>query len=77
MRAGPWKDGSRKEADMTETMENNTLTEMQFAHLGEGVIAYMREIGAEELMGSFPGIPNLKPGTKLWALFAAKASPSC
>jgi hypothetical protein len=56
-------------------MENNTLTEMQFAHLGEGVIAYMREIVAEELMGSFPGIPNLKPGTKLWALFAANGQP--
>jgi hypothetical protein len=26
-------------------------------------------------MGSFPGIPNLKPGTKLWALFAANGQP--
>jgi len=66
---------------MTENMEKNTtleanaLTEAQFAHLGEGVVAYMREIGAEELMGRFPGIPNLKPGTRLWALFAANGQP--
>jgi len=60
---------------MTENMENNTLTETQFAHLGEGVVAYMREIGADELMGRFPGIPSLTPGTKLWALFAANGQP--
>jgi hypothetical protein len=35
----------------------------------------MREIGADELMGRFPGIPNLTPGTKLWALFAANGQP--
>jgi hypothetical protein len=60
---------------MTENMEENALTETQFAHLGEGVVAYMREIGADELMGRFPGIPNLTPGTKLWALFAANGQP--
>ncbi|MGN6467586.1 MAG: DUF1150 family protein [Rhizobiaceae bacterium] len=66
---------------MTENMENNTaletdaLTEAQFAHLGEGVVAYMREIGAEELMGRFPNMPTLKPGTRLWALFAANGQP--
>jgi hypothetical protein len=26
-------------------------------------------------MGRFPGIPNLTPGTKLWALFAANGQP--
>ncbi|MDN5925771.1 MAG: DUF1150 domain-containing protein [Hyphomicrobiales bacterium] len=61
--------------EMTGNMGTNALTEIQFAHLGEGVIAYMREIGADELMGSFPGIPNLQAGTKLWALFAANGQP--
>lgn len=60
---------------MTDIVEKNALTETQFAHLGEGVVAYMREIGADELMGRFPGIPDLKPGTKLWALFAANGQP--
>ena len=60
---------------MTESIEKNTLTETQFAHLGEGVVAYMREIGSDELMGRFPGIPYLTPGTKLWALFAANGQP--
>jgi len=52
-----------------------TVTPAQLAHIGEGVLAYLREMDAEELRGKFPGIPELTPGTKLWALFAADGRP--
>ena len=51
------------------------LTEADLAHLGEGVVAYLREIGSDELKGKFPGLPDMVPGTKLWALFAANGQP--
>ncbi len=60
---------------MTELEQKITFTESQLAHLGEGVVAYMREIGSDELKGRFPGLPDLTPGTKLWALFAADGQP--
>jgi hypothetical protein len=60
---------------MTGQDEKFTLTEQQFAHLGEGVVAYLREIDSEDLKGRFANLPELKPGTKLWALFAANGQP--
>lgn len=65
---------------MTDSETRNTepkvvLTEAQLAHLGEGVVAYLREIDSDELKGRFPGLPELAPGTRLWALFAANGQP--
>lgn len=52
-----------------------TVTQDQLAHIGEGVVAYLREMPSEELKGKFPGLPEIQPGTKLWALFAANGQP--
>ena len=52
-----------------------TFTQADLAHLGEGSVAYLREIGSEELKGKFPGLPDIAPNTKLWALFAANGQP--
>lgn len=60
---------------MTENEHKITITQDQLAHIGEGIVAYMREMDAEELQGKFPGMPDLQPGTKLWALFAANGQP--
>jgi hypothetical protein len=60
---------------MTQTHDQTTLTETELAHLGEGMIAYLREIDASELADKFPGAPKIAPGTRLWALFAADGSP--
>lgn len=51
------------------------LTPTELAHLGEGSIAYLREIDSEELVGKFPGMPQIAPGTTLWAVFAANGQP--
>jgi hypothetical protein len=59
---------------MTENTRQQ-YTEAEFAHIGEGSLAYLREIASEELMGKFPGMPQIAPGTRLWALFAANGQP--
>jgi len=60
---------------MTYENDHETFTKSDLAHLGEGTVAYLREIGSDELMGKFPGLPEIAPGTRLWALFAANGQP--
>lgn len=56
--------------------ENETIiTQDELAHIGEGVVAYLREFDPEDLKGKFPGMPDMEPGTKLWAVFAADGRP--
>lgn len=60
---------------MTYSDARPVVTKADLAHLGEGTVAYLREIGSDELKGRFPGLPEIEPGTKLWALFAANGKP--
>jgi hypothetical protein len=60
---------------MTQNEARISVTPAQLAHLGEGSVAYLREMGSEELMGKFPGLPQIQPGARLWALFAANGQP--
>jgi hypothetical protein len=60
---------------MTGHEERHTFTQADLAHLGEGTVAYLREIDSDELRGKFPGMPELTPGTMLWAVFAANGRP--
>lgn len=60
---------------MTNVETRPVLSETDLAHLGEGTVAYLREMGTEELKGKFPGLPDMQPGMKLWALFAADGRP--
>jgi len=55
--------------------EKNGLSELELAHLGEGVVAYLREMDSDELRGKFPGMPEIAAGTRLWAVFAADGRP--
>ena len=60
---------------MTTIEQRPVVTKSDLEQLGEGVVAYVREIGSEELKGRFPGLPELQPNTRLWALFAADGKP--
>ena len=53
----------------------NAITHDELAHLGEGTVAYVREMQSDDLKGRFPGLPEMASGTKLWALFAANGQP--
>lgn len=59
---------------MTEH-ETHTITQDQLAHMGEGIVAYVREFDSADLKRRFPNAPEMAPGTKLWALFAANGDP--
>ncbi|MET0598258.1 MAG: DUF1150 family protein [Mesorhizobium sp.] len=60
---------------MTQNEPRITVTPAQLAHLGEGTVAYLREMTSDELKGKFPGLPEIAPETRLWALFAANGQP--
>ena len=44
-----------------------SLSLKEFARLGEGEIAYLRQIRSEELAKKFPNMPPMEPGLSLWA----------
>ena len=58
-----------------DTLGPEGLTADQFAHLGEGAIAYVRPIKSEEALALFPQIEGLQPGMQLFALLAANGTP--
>lgn len=62
---------------MTDTnviFEPDVSPEM-LATLGEGHIAYVKQIRSEDVPGLFPQAPHLAPGLKLFALHAADGTP--
>jgi hypothetical protein len=63
---------------MTEDNVVNSAPSMSaeaLAHLGEGHIAYVKQIRSEDVPGLFPMAPQMTPGLKLFALHAANGAP--
>lgn len=52
-----------------------TLTPEQFAHLGDGAIAYVKPMLSEDAARLFPQIGKIQPGLRLFALVGADGSP--
>lgn len=52
-----------------------SITPEALAHLGEGHIAYVKQIRSEDVPGLFPTAPQMSPGLKLFALHAANGMP--
>jgi hypothetical protein len=72
-----WNGIREKEAEMTRTQENAapTMTNGEFALLGEGSVAYLRKVSSDDLRGRFPTLGEIAPGMELWALFSANGQP--
>jgi len=51
------------------------LTQTELAHLGSGEVAYIRNMGSEEVSRCFPEAPDIDPTVDLWALFGADGTP--
>ena len=51
------------------------MTAQEFAHLGDGALAYVKTINSEDVARLFPQAPPLKPGMTLFALLGADGSP--
>ena len=51
------------------------LTSQEFAHLGDGAIAYVTMIRSEDARRLFPQAPEIRPGLRLFALLGADGTP--
>lgn len=51
------------------------LTQEALAHLGDGRLAYVRQIRSEKIAEMFPQAPRIEPGIDLFALYAADGTP--
>jgi hypothetical protein len=51
------------------------MTAQEFAHLGDGALAYVKTINSEDVSRLFPQAPPLQPGIRLFALLGADGSP--
>ena len=51
------------------------ITQEALAHLGDGRLAYVKEIRSEDVAEMFPQAPKLDPGVTLFALHAADGTP--
>jgi hypothetical protein len=55
--------------------EGNNVSREALATLGEGQLAYVKQIRSEDVPGLFPQAPRIAPGLKLFALHAADGTP--
>jgi hypothetical protein len=51
------------------------LTPEQFAHLGDGAIAYVRSMRSEDVTRLYPQAPEIGPGQTVFALLSAAGTP--
>jgi hypothetical protein len=52
-----------------------TVSPDELAKLGQGRVAYMRQISGREIAEAFPGTVELDPNATVWALFGADGTP--
>ena len=53
----------------------NGLSADEFAHLGQGAIAYVKPIKSDDVLRLFPQATELKPGLDLFMLAGADGAP--
>jgi len=58
-------------SDVSVTFESERVSLEALAHLGEGHIAYVKQVRSEDVPDLFPQAPKIAPGLKLFALHAA------
>ena len=55
--------------------QSESVTPEALAHLGEGHIAYVKQVRSEDVPDLFPQAPKIAPGLMLFALHAADGTP--
>ena len=53
------------------------MTQQEFAHFGDGSLAYVKTIASEDVARLFPQAPEMRPGLTLFALLGADGRRSC
>jgi hypothetical protein len=61
--------------DIVTITENAAVTTEALAHMGEGLIAYVKPVRSEDVPSLFPQAPEIAPGLQLFALHAADGTP--
>ena len=61
--------------DKSKVSHESNLTAEQFAHLGDGAVAYVKPILSEDAAQLFPQVGGIEPGLRLFALVGADGSP--
>lgn len=56
-------------------IERPVMSEKAFAGLGDGKIAYVKQIRSEDVNDLYPQAPALEPGLQLFALHGADGTP--
>ena len=59
----------------TQDQAENAVTAHVLRQLGVDELAYVKETTSDQLMASFPALPQLEKGLTLWALFSAEGEP--
>ena len=60
---------------MNEVKSGAPLTPDEFAHLGQGLLAYVKPIKSDEVPRLFPQAPSIQPGLDLFMLLGADGLP--
>src|SRR5207245_8186520 len=68
-------EGVETMSEVSVTFEPERVSVEALAHLGEGHIAYVKQVRSEDVPGLFPQAPKIAPGLKLFALHAADGTP--
>jgi hypothetical protein len=63
------------QAKMTIEHKAPLLTPEQFANLGDGMIAYVKEMRSEDVNRLYPQAPQIQPGITIFALIGADGAP--
>ena len=61
--------------EVNATLQPESLSIEGLAQLGEGHIAYVKQVRSEDVPGLFPQAPKIAPGLMLFALHAADGTP--
>ena len=71
-----WKrDGSADRQDELREEAIALISKQELAALGDGEVAYIREMTSDEVTRVFPAIEGIRAGTNLFALHAADGRP--
>ncbi len=60
---------------MDQVKNGNSLSPDEFAHLGQGAIAYVKPIRSDDVSRLFPQAPTIQPGLDLYMLLGADGIP--
>lgn len=60
---------------MTQVTSQAPLSQDDFAHLGQGAIAYVKAIKSDDVTRMFPQVSDIQPGLDLFLLLGADGVP--